>query len=109
MSEIEKARQNLKISGYQHPTEIIAPTSTKQYKSLNTESKEKNYVSASNKSIYATFTPKDPSNPDNQSCPLCGEDALYECECKYKDKQCSKGHVWYINKEGKIQNGDPHD
>ena len=42
------------------------------------------------------------------SCPECGGTALYVCNCKYKDKQCGKGHVWYINSKKQIAKGDPH-
>ena len=44
----------------------------------------------------------------SMSCPECGGTALYVCNCKYKDKQCGKGHVWYINSKKQIVKGDPH-
>ena len=106
MSDIE--RKNLSIVGYQHPTEISITNpkkGTKKYKTLNTESKEKDYISSRPKSNYAKFT----DNISQNACPECGDDALMECNCELKDKQCSKGHVWYINKYGYITKGDPHD
>ena len=104
MSGIEKARADLKISGYIHPT--TSSSSKSVYKSFNTESKD-DYHSSTSKSTYATFTEKD--SISLSTCPTCGQEALYECKCKYKDKQCSKGHVWHINTKGTIQLGDPHD
>lgn len=105
MSNIEKARRELKISGYVHPT--AKPSgSFNPYKTFNTESKKSDYETAKNKSCYATFTDKESVT---NGCPTCGGDALYVCECELKDKQCSKGHVWYLNKSGHIRKGDPHD
>lgn len=114
MSNIEKARANLQISGYVHPTSSN-PSSTKSvYKSFNTESKKEDYISSKPKSAYATFTEKEEEERNNNSkqangCPDCGEEALYVCNCKFEDKQCSNGHVWYINSKGRIKRGDPHD
>ena len=67
----------------------------------NTEDTKKNYTSSTQKSNYAKFT-------DN-SCPECAENAIMECGCDFKDRQCSKGHVWYTSKKGIIIKGDPHD
>ena len=117
MSNIENARKDLQISGYVHPTEIVSNT-TKKYKTFNTESKGKDYVSSRPTSKYATFTNKEhvdgrvdgrEDGKIDKGCPDCGDDALYECDCELKDKQCSKGHVWYINKSGHIKRGDPHE
>lgn len=107
MSSIEKDRKELTITGYVHPT--TTSSNKNVYKTFNTESKGEYYVSAKTKFAYATFTSKNDSMKQSQGCPYCGEDALYECDCELKDKQCSKGHVWYINREGHIKRGDPHD
>lgn len=106
MSDIEKARKQLNISGYVHPTEIISNTS-KVYKTLDTEKKDTNYFTGSKKSVYATFTEKTETSSNN--CPTCQEDALYSCDCTLYDKQCKNGHVWYTDKSGAIKVGDPHD
>jgi hypothetical protein len=108
MSTIEKAREDLKISGYVHPTTDNS-TSINPYKTFNTESKKDDYATARKKSAYATFTDKEIVVAMAQGCPDCGRDALYECDCELKDKQCSNGHVWYVNKSGHIKKGDPHD
>lgn len=111
-NNIEKSRKDLTISGYVHPTSSNSSTSSTSkstYKSFNTESKKNDdYVSSKPKSEYATFTDKESAKQAN-GCPDCGGEALYLCNCKYKDKQCSEGHVWYTNSKGLIKRGDPHD
>lgn len=111
MSEIESARRKLQISGYQHPTEII-PKKSKQYKIFNTESKTNDYTKPSKFFSYATFTDKESEQKlykQSNICPVCRLDALYVCDCQYADKQCSNGHVWFINKNNNVSIGDPHD
>ena len=110
MSEIEKARKKLQIVGYEHPTNtdgINVSSKHKLYKTFNTETKHKQYLSSSHVRDYATFTEKN-TKQLGMTCPDCGNVALYECDCRYKDKQCGKGHIWHINKDGKIIVGDPH-
>jgi hypothetical protein len=107
-NNIEKARADLQISGYVHPTTANPSTGKKSYKSFNTESKKEDYMSSKAKSKYATFTDKNSVKQSN-GCPDCGGEALYVCECEFNDKQCSKGHVWYINGKGHIKHGDPHE
>jgi hypothetical protein len=36
------------------------------------------------------------------NCPVCDEQALYECNCKYEDSACSNKHHWYYYKGKKI-------
>ena len=96
----DNERKKLSIIGYEHPSSS-APKLNKKYKTLNTEDTKKNYTSSTQKSNYAKFS-------DN-SCPECGETAILECGCDFKDKQCAKDHVWYINKKGGITKGDPHE
>jgi hypothetical protein len=108
MSNIEKARRELKISGYVHPVEKSSCVYN-AYKTFNTESKKSDYETAKSKPGYATFTDNESVSNNSNGCPYCGGEALYVCDCKLKDKQCSKGHVWYINKSGHINKGDPHD
>ena len=104
MPNIETNRKELHISGYVHP--VSTSSNKNAYKTFNTESKNDDYATSKSKSAYATFTDKQSTS---KGCPDCGGDALYECNCELKDKQCSKGHVWYINKDGHIKRGDPHD
>jgi hypothetical protein len=94
MSSIENSRKDLKISGYN------------PYKTFNTENKNSNYEKSNTKSVYSTFTDKESVS---NGCPECGGEAMYICECEFKDKQCSKGHVWHINKYGSVTTGDPHE
>jgi hypothetical protein len=108
MSNIEKTRSELKISGYVHP--IAKPSGIyNPYKTFNTESKKSDYETAKNKSGYATFTDKQSTTKQADGCPDCGGEALYVCNCELKDKQCEKGHVWHVTKLGHIKRGDPHD
>jgi hypothetical protein len=107
MSNIEKDRTNLKISGYVHPTEVITTSDINTYKVFNTESKKEDYSSVKPQTTYAIFSDKTPTGQP-VGCPVCGGEALYVCNCELKDKQCSKGHVWYINKDGHITKSDPH-
>jgi hypothetical protein len=116
MSDIEKARSNLKISGYQHPTNVVKKNLEK-YKTLNTESKNAKYSTSKFKSSYASF-PEKPSTMSEKSedkqcninfCPVCKKKEMYACKCTFKDRQCVNGHVWYINKHGSITTGDPHE
>ena len=106
MSDIEKIRRETTIAGYVHPIENTSKNNTNRYKTFNAEKKGTDYVTAKNKSAYAKFT-------DNETipkgCPDCGGQALYVCDCELKDKQCDKGHVWYIDKSGHIKKGDPHE
>ena len=43
-----------------------------------------------------------------EKCPICQEDAIYICPCANSDKKCNNNHVWYINREGKTVEGNPH-
>lgn len=109
MSDIEKARRQLEIAGYQHPEKIITVTD-KLYKTLDTETEGKKYESVSkNTGGYATFTSKEDIKELSKQCPICGKQALYACECELDDKQCENGHIWFTNKDKQIQIGDPHE
>ena len=112
MSEIEQARKKLDICGYVHPTSTKS-SKDKKYMTFDTENiKKKSYESSSTYSGYAKFADKDSTKnlkKLSMSCPECDQMPLYVCDCKYKDKQCSNGHVWYINSKKQIVNDDPHD
>ena len=103
-------RKKLNIPGYQHPTEIVSVTHGKLYKTFN--DKVKDYNKQVHTSVYSTFSDKQENTKSDatksfSSCPVCTRQALYECECVLKDKQCEKGHVWYIE-NGSVYKGDPH-
>jgi len=107
MSDISKAKQQLKNSGYVHPTDLNS-ASNNQYKTYNSEEKTKSvYNSSKASSVYAKFTEKECEL--KLGCPICGEKALYACNCEFNDKACKNNHVWYTNKDGKITEGDPHE
>jgi len=112
MSDIEKARRQLQIRGYVHPENAVS-SKDKRYKTFDSETKEKkDYGSSISNSRYATFTDKGWEKPRKKLvmyCPECGQVALYDCNCEYKDKQCGNGHVWHINRRGQIARGDPHE
>lgn len=107
MNDIERAKQQLASSGYVHPSNTNS-SADKKYKTFNSEEKTKNvYNSSAASSDYAKFTEKEETL--SLGCPICGEDALYACNCEFRDKACKNNHVWYINKDGKITEGDPHE
>lgn len=102
--DIEKAREILKNSGYQHP-KTHAYNNTKKYKTFDSKTKNDNpYKSSSTVTTYA-------KNNKNEImiCPVCKETALYSCDCKHADKMCKNQHVWYLNEEGGITCSDPHE
>ena len=84
MSNIEKARRNLKIVGYQHPAEVVSFNNKKLYKTFNSEKKD-DYTKSIPISGYATF-----SNKQDKGCPQCGRDSLYECDCPLKTNNVIK-------------------
>jgi hypothetical protein len=106
-------KKNLEIQGYEHPNNLNY-SGNKKYKIFNSESeyKKNNYVTSKNWEEYSTFNGEEynynTTLEKSNSCPKCKNEALYSCNCNYKDKQCSKGHVWYINNNNEIQLGDPH-
>lgn len=110
-SDIEKARNNLNISGYVHPDSTTFFTSSvkdkyyKVYDEENTDKKSYDKAGPSSSKKYSSFSEK---ISELYSCPECGEKAKYTCDCELEEKECKKGHIWYKNKEGKICMGDPH-
>lgn len=113
MSDIEKARRKLQISGYEHPTNTTQYNSEK-YKTLDTESTHAKYITSRYKPKYATFSEQETVSEttpklDLSTCPKCKNKAMFACNCPLKDKQCSNGHVWYINNSRQIAVGDPHE
>lgn len=105
MSDINKARESLDKCGYQHP-ETINKKADKIYKTFNPDTDSKDpYIKQKKSSIYATFSEKELGS----NCPKCGDTAMYICNCEHKDKACKNNHVWFIDINGTIQNGDPHE
>ena len=112
MSYIEKSKRKIDTCGYVHPTNTKS-SKDKKYMSFDTDNKQKkSYDSFSEYSGYATFTDKNSKEISNKLymlCPECGKTAMYVCNCKYNDKQCESGHVWYINSKKQFVKSDPHD
>jgi hypothetical protein len=98
----EKSRENLKIVGYEHPTDTNSFTNT--YKVYSEDSKDV-YVSQT-QDTYAKF--------DNNSssriniCTKCEHKALYVCPCPIGEMMCKNNHMWYTTKQGIIVFEDPH-
>lgn len=110
MSDIERARNSLdaKLSemGYVHP-ESTNSNSGDGYKMYNKEG-ESTYVSQ-DYNRYATFDTKQSGDVQKTDiCPSCETKALYSCDCEFGDMMCTNGHMWYVQKDGKVIVGDPH-
>jgi hypothetical protein len=107
--KLSESSKNQSIPGYQHPEKQIVKQIAKyenQYKIFDSESKNDYIISTKpTYATYATFTDK--ASSLYAQCPECNEEALYECDCVYKDKQCKYGHIWFIS-QNKIIKGDPH-
>jgi len=113
-NEVQKARSNLNISGYEHPDKISSSSlKDRYYKTYNSElthiqtqaTPDNVYNTNKHNQKYASLSLKIDKDIDN--CPTCGEKAAYECDCTDYCKECKKGHIWY-KKEGKTILGDPH-
>lgn len=102
---VDKARNNLTISGYQHPNVLNSSFSKKVnvYQTFNSEGLDKNYTSSKQPSKYTKF-----STENQKSCPSCNKPAVFGCDCKYKDNECENNHIWFIDEKGTTQIGDPH-
>ena len=105
-SDVEKARSNLNISGYQHPSSTSSSNKS-VYQTFNPKSKNP-YEQSNKGTVYKTFTDKESRKKMGLTCIVCDEEPLYECNCEYKDKACKNNHVWYQDK-GNIKQGDPHE
>ena len=109
MTDIERARRQLSISGYVHPKSPKGKSS--RYKTLDTETSGTDYRSSVARSSYATFTERDNARDnarDASLCPVCETEAEFVCNCAGKCRECGNGHVWYSDKSGHIVQGDPH-
>ena len=120
MSNIEKSRSDLdkKLSklGYVHP-KTHQQANNHGYYTINVKDKKGSYKpSKKNHNPYKSFTGKMDEEKGNIStkqksdiCPMCGEKALYRCECKeYRDMMCKNKHVWWYTVNGQLIKGDPH-
>lgn len=93
------------IPGYTHPTELKYSRNS-MYKTF-TEGKKAKKKEKFGKTVagkqYATY-----GEIDSETCPECNTPSVATCHCAYSDKKCSNGHIWYINRDGKIKSGNPH-
>lgn len=111
----EEARKNLdaKLSqiGYVHPTEsdISRQPQYMAYSVTDELKKNGDYVSQKAFDPYATFDTENSSKEQPNICPMCEQKAMYSCSCSLQDMMCSKGHVWFVLKNGTIKIGDPHE
>lgn len=93
-----------KIQGYEHPTFTNYSDNNGIYKTFtdNKKQKEEFGITIVGKQ-YAVY-----GNYDEELCPICNEPPINICQCGYNDKKCSKSHMWYTDRDGKIKNGNPH-
>tara|TARA_R110002111_G_scaffold26410_4_gene57187 strand:+ start:328 stop:657 length:330 start_codon:yes stop_codon:yes gene_type:complete len=105
-NEIDRARKSLEISGYVHPDTINSEINP--YKSYSEESK--NVYVSSNDDVYSKFEEKNnDSKQQSFFCAKCNKKASYQCPCTVGEMMCENNHMWYVENDGKVIFGDPHD
>lgn len=96
------------IPGYTHPTTVVSSRGN-VYKTFTEgkkrKKKEKFGSTTVNGNKYSSAVTEDKIV---HNCPKCSEEAVKVCPCGYSDKTCPNGHVWYIDREGMVKNGNPH-
>lgn len=107
--DIDSARKNLVISGYEHPSSVIT-NRDRRYKTFDeTDTKKKKnmdrFQGTNVGNQYATIVM---TQEDLDNCPTCGEIPTSTCPCAYSDKTCVNNHIWYTDREGKSIIGNPH-
>ena len=93
------------IPGYQHPT-VLTYSRKGIYKTFTEGKKAKKTEKFGNTTVgkqYATY-----GDIDEDKCPECNTPPVDTCPCGHNDKRCAKGHVWYTDRDGKVQSGNPH-
>ena len=107
--DLNTARKKLDIPGYVHPEVNSKSSRNGIYKTFSDgEKKKKDMKKFKNAEVgdrYSTY--KIEVNEDD-NCPVCEEKYIYSCPCAYSDKKCSKGHIWYLDREGRKKVGNPH-
>ena len=120
MSDIARAKNDLDTKlakmGYVHP-EKPQMGSDDRYHTIDVKD-EKAVYQTSDKyaNPYSNFSGEMKSSENTAKtiqktdiCPECDTKALFRCECEeFGDQMCKNNHVWYVNKQGQIINGDPH-
>ena len=111
--KIERARCQ-EIKGYVHPPTTNNCNRDPRYKTFDDGgnkkiSKMKKVKGVSVGPSYAAYG-HPPEDLPEFLCPLCPNKspAVSTCPCVNNDMRCVQGHVWYIDRSGKIRTGDPH-
>ena len=94
-----------KIEGYVHPSELGSYSREGVYKTF-TEGQKKQDATGNTSFLkqYATYG----EEWEGEKCPECNEIPIKICPCAYNDKECSKGHKWYTDRDGITKKGTPH-
>jgi hypothetical protein len=116
MSDVTRAKNELDAKlasmGYVHP-EKPQMGHGNLYKTIDVKDEKAVYQSSKVRNPYRNFTEQEEPQEQVQRtdiCPRCDTKALYRCECQeFGDQMCQNNHVWWVNKQGQIINGDPHD
>lgn len=90
------------IPGYVHP-ESNNYNKKGVYKTFNEESKKKPFGVTTVGKSYAKQ-----NTVVTEKCPKCEAEVINSCYCSYSDRKCENGHIWYVDRDGNIKEGDPH-
>jgi len=100
-----EARRTDIIQGYEHP-EDSKYCRSRMYKTFTEGKKIKK-----TEKFGTTLAGKQYANIgslDDELCPSCNSPAISTCPCGYSDKKCRKSHIWYTDRDGKVNIGNPH-
>lgn len=103
-------KKRLQDAGYKHPDTYSLDGKTSKYKTfsdtdINRKTKDINdFGSAIAGRIYSL----NKNIEDLDACPKCKSVVVKTCQCGYSDKTCKNGHIWYVDRDGSIKNGNPH-
>ena len=116
MSDIQRAKNDLDAKlakmGYVHP-ENPQMGSNKRYRTIDVKDENAVYQASNHKDTpYSNFSGEMKVEKVVQRtdiCPECDTKALFRCECKeFGDQMCKNNHIWWVNPQGQVINGDPH-
>jgi len=95
------------IPGYVHPDSSYSKNKcTGTYKTFTEGKKLKKNETFGNTQMgnqYSKITLQ-----EDDVCPICSSPPVSICNCAYNDKKCVEGHIWYTNRSGKVNHGNPH-
>ena len=102
-------RRPTSIPGYEHPdTNSYSSKHTSVYKTFTEgikAQKNEEFNSTNTDKQYAVYNEE---NTEKEKCPICKKEAIILCHCNFNDKECENKHIWYTNRDGKVQIGNPH-